>query len=293
MRILLGTVAAMFATTAAVAADLPARMPVKAPVVAVETYNWNGFYIGVNGGYSWGRSRSDVAFSNSVSGAPIVPPAGSVTSSSFDLNGGVAGGQIGWNWQSGAWVFGLETDFQWSGEKGSTNFLCATATPLPASGGCFPGATFTPAGAAGTSVSMTQSIEWFGTFRARAGVLVAPSVLFYATGGLAYGSVKTDLAIASFSTATFPATAVAAASSSSNAHVGWTAGAGIEAMFARDWSAKIEYLYMDLGSFSNTVAVAYTPAFGVRASVDSRVTDHIIRAGINYHFSPGPVIARY
>ena len=82
MRILFGGLAALTLSAASVmAADIPARMPVKAPVMAPEVYNWTGFYIGGNGGYSWGRSRSDVSFFG-AGGVPIVPPAGSVTAPS-------------------------------------------------------------------------------------------------------------------------------------------------------------------------------------------------------------------
>src|SRR4051794_17988459 len=146
MRILFGGLAALTLSAAStMAADLPARMPVKAPIMPAEVYNWNGFYIGVNGGYSWGRSRTDANFFNSVTGAAIVPPAGSVTSNSFNLDGGVAGGQAGYNWQTSNWVVGLETDLQWSGERGSGTLTCAAVAvvagprlpgppPLPRSG---------------------------------------------------------------------------------------------------------------------------------------------------------------
>ena len=289
MRILLGGLAALTLSAAStMAADIPARMPVKAPVMVAEVYNWTGFYIGGNGGYSWGRSRSDVNFFNSTTGVAIVPPAGSATSNSFNLNGGVAGGQAGYNWQTGIWVVGLETDLQWSGERGSANFSCA---PVAVVGGvCLPGATFLPTSFTGTNVTVDQKIEWFGTFRARAGVLMAPSILAYVTGGLAYGSVKTDMGISSTLATTLAGTPVSASSSTSSLHAGWTIGGGVEAMFAGNWSAKLEYLYVDLGTFNSTVALA-APAIG--ANFSSRVTDNIFRAGINYHFNAGPVVARY
>jgi outer membrane immunogenic protein len=280
MRVLLGTVAALvMGASSAMAADLP----VKARPMIVETWNWTGFYIGLNGGYSWGRSRNDVVFSTPA--GVITPPAGSTTQSNFNLNGGLFGGQAGYNWQTGSWVWGFEGDLQWTREKGSGAFLCA-ATVI--GGPCLPGLTFLPAGALGTGVAMDQTIQWFGTLRGRAGMLLGPSVLAYVTGGLAFGSVKTDLAIAGF---TPNGTVVAGASSNSTTRAGWTIGAGVEALFARDWSAKLEYLHVDLGSFDSTVTVATTPA--ISAAVHSRVTDNIFRAGINYHFSAGPVVARY
>ena len=274
----------------ALAADLPVKArPMVAPVAV---WNWDGFYIGLNGGYSWGRSRTSVNYFNTTTGLGIVPPAGSITDASFNLNGGVFGGQVGYNWQSGSWLFGLEADAQWTGQRGSAAFLCAAgvvpvpgAAPLP--GACFPGSTFLPPGTLGATLSVDQRLEWFGTVRGRLGMLVSPSVLLYATGGLAYGSLKTDAVLASLTPGGLP---VAAASSSSTTHAGWTIGAGIEGHLGGNWTGKLEYLYMDLGSFSTTVAL---PAAIIGANIESRITDNIFRAGINYHFSPGPVMARY
>src|ERR1700681_650888 len=98
------SIAAMHSASAA---DLAARPYTKAPAI-VEVYNWTGFYIGGNAGYSWGRSNTDVSYFNTATGTPIVPPPGSVTSSSFNMNGGIAGGQAGYNWQTGNYVLGAE-----------------------------------------------------------------------------------------------------------------------------------------------------------------------------------------
>ena len=202
------------------------------------------------------------------------------------------GGQVGYNWQSSNWVFGLEADAQWTGQKGSADFLCAAggavvvgAAALP--GPCLPGSTFLPPGTVGAGLSIDQRLEWFGTLRGRLGVLVTPSVLLYGTGGLAFGSVKTDALLASITPAGVP---VAAASSASTTHAGWTVGAGIEAHLGGNWTGKAEYLYIDLGTFSSTVAL---PAALIGANISSRITDNIFRVGINYHFTPGPVVARY
>ena len=80
----------------------------KAPPAIVEVWNWTGFYIGGNAGYSWGRANADVTYFNPVTGAVIVPPAGSITNRSFNMDGGLVGGQAGYNWQSGSsWVWGV------------------------------------------------------------------------------------------------------------------------------------------------------------------------------------------
>ena len=183
--------AVMAATSVASAADMAPRYA-KAPPAVVEVWNWTGFYIGGNAGYSWGRGSTDVSFFNTLTGAPIVPPAGSLLGAGYDMNGAIAGGQIGYNWQSSNWVFGLEADAQWSDEKGRGGFNCA-ATAI--GGVCLPGLTFLPAGVTGTSVAVDTHLEWFGTVRGRVGVLATPRVLFYGTGGLAYGSFKTTGAL--------------------------------------------------------------------------------------------------
>jgi outer membrane immunogenic protein len=276
--------AALAGTSAVSAADLAPRPYTKAPAPIVEVWNWTGFYIGGNAGYSWGRSRTDVSYFNTVTGLAIVPPVGSVTSSGFDMNGGIAGGQAGYNWQTSNWVFGLEADIQWSGEKGSANYNCA-ATVI--GGVCLPGLTFLPAGATGTTLALSESLEWFGTFRGRAGVAVTPQVLLYGTGGLAYGSIKTSGTLSGFNP---NGGVLALAGSHSDTRVGWTVGAGIEGMISRNWSAKFEYLYMDLGRTNTTFLL---PAGGfIGANVSSRFTDNIVRVGLNYRFS-GPVVANY
>ena len=275
----------MVAIPSASAADLAARPYTKAPVM-VEVYNWTGFYIGGNAGYSWGRSSTDVSYFNTVTGAPIVPPAGSILGSSFDMNGGIAGGQLGYNWQTSNWVWGLEADLQWSGERGSSAYRCAGTL---AGGVCLPGLTFLPAGATGTNVALDQSLEWFGTVRGRAGLLATPQVLLYGTGGLAYGSIKTSAALAGF---TPGGIALASLGSNTETRVGWTVGAGVEGMITRNWTAKLEYLYMDLGRY-DAGSFTLAPASTIGANVSSNFRDHILRVGLNYKFDGPPVVAKY
>lgn len=289
-RIVIGMAAAMsLFATGALAADLAAKPYVKAPVMVDPVWSWTGFYVGVNGGYSWGRSRSDASYFNTATGAPIAPPAGSLTSASFDMNGGIAGGQAGYNWQNNNWVYGLEGDLQWSGEKGSTSFVCAGSAVFPVAGPCLPGLTFLPAGA-GTNTVLTidQKLQWFGTVRGRVGILATPKVLFYGTGGLAFGEIKTTGTMTGFTPA---GVAIGSIGSTSTTRAGWTAGVGVEGKITRNWSAKLEYLYMDLGRFSSG-PFTLAPASTVGVNVSSHFTDHILRAGINYQFD-GPVVAKY
>jgi outer membrane immunogenic protein len=281
-RVLLSAVAFSMLAGAnlASAADLPLKAP-PAPV-AVAPW-WTGFYVGINGGYSWGRSETNVSWFNSVTGAPIVPPAGSISSATFDMNGGIFGGQIGYNAQFNNFVVGVETDIQWSGQKGNTNFLCAFILPGVA-GVCAPGVTGgPPLTAIGTTMGFEQKLEWFGTLRGRAGLLVTPDWLAYVTGGLAYGEIQTNTTLSTFN-AGGGVNSTAATSNVTN--VGWTVGVGLEGRFWQNWSAKLEYLYMDLGTVSGTIALAPPPALTppIGANWSSKITDNIFRVGVNSHW---------
>lgn len=169
-------------------------------------------------------------------------------------DGYIGGGQIGYNWQATNWVFGLEADFQ-----GSTARDNRTAV-------------------LGPSVAYDSKLPWLGTVRGRLGYSVG-STLFYGTGGYAYGDVKTNIVTAT-TNETFD-----------RGRSGWTAGAGIESpltflgFFGPNWTSKTEYLYVDLGST--------TDIFAGGAGVNTtKVTEHILRTGINYHFNQ-PVVAKY
>jgi outer membrane immunogenic protein len=262
--------ASLFAT-GALAADLPARAPVytKAPAYVEPVFDWTGFYIGGNLGYSWGRSSDTTTITNAV--GTVLFSAADRT----DLNGIVGGGQIGYNWQMQNWLVGLEADIQGTDEKGTHNYLCPQSTCLPN----IVGATVVLGPA--VAESLNQKIDWFGTVRGRVGILATPRVLLYATGGLAYGEVKSGATIAPVTTgisAVIPGV--------SNTNVGWTVGAGVEGVIAGNWTAKLEYLYVDLGTVSGSFATNLVSNFS------SRITDNILRAGINYKFG-GPVVAKY
>ena len=271
-RILIGlsAVASVLATTSAFAADLAPRPYTKAPVMVDPGYNWTGFYVGVNGGYSWGRSYATVA--------PTTPLAINIA---HDVDGGLGGGQVGYNWQvNPKWLLGVEADIQGTGERGhSLNPLVAVRLGS--------------IGITGSADSNT-SFPWFATFRGRAGWLADPSLLLYVTGGLAVGEVKfntqTTLTAQLFDGVSnapigAPITLVGTRVYDSQTRVGWTAGGGIEKKFDPHWSGKLEYLYIDLGS------ATYFGGTADQTSVKFR--DHIFRAGINYEFAAGPVVAKY
>ncbi len=256
-----------------------ADMPVKAKAPIIDVWTWNGVYVGVNVGYSWGRSETDALFTNYATGAFLA-----ASSNTFDLNGWIGGGQIGVNWQNGVWVGGLEADIQASGQKGSTAFAC----PVPAIGGPCNLITGGPGAGIAPTASFNQRLSWFGTLRGRLGVTPTPETFAYLTGGLAYGEIETDGVISGF---TLVGVATAASFNYDVFKAGWTVGAGIEGRLGGNWTGKIEYLYMDLGSVSG-FGVLTTSNPPLRVDFNSRITDNILRVGINYKFTPW-VAARY
>lgn len=139
---------------------------------------------------------------------------------------GIAGGvQAGYNWQTGQFVFGGEADIQLSGADD----------------------TFAP---------WKFSNPWFGTLRGRAG-FAFDNVLFYATGGLAYGGLRGEFL----------------GLSESKTHLGWTIGAGVEVGFAPNWTAKVEYLYLDLMDRGYSIT-----------GMDNGLQSNLVRLGVNYRF---------
>ncbi len=278
-RLLIGiSAAASLLATSALAADLPAKAPVytKAPAYAEPVFNWTGFYVGGNIGYSWGNSDNTVVVSRFDTGAVL--PNGTVLSSNH-VNGVIGGGQFGYNWQITNWLVGLEADIQGSGERGSSTLTCVN---------CANGNT------TDIVTNLDQKLEWFGTVRGRIGFLATPSVLLYATGGLAYGELKVGGSGTGNTAQGVPATVVLAGTSSTRA--GWTAGAGIEGAIGGGWTAKLEYLYMDLGTVSGgpeeLTGILVPPRRNAGLSYSSGFTDNILRVGVNYKFG-GPVVAKY
>ena len=276
---------ALNAGTAALAADLQAKAPVYKAPPPIVVYNWTGFYLGANLGYSFGRASTDWTIAGVSFG-----------STSQKMEGILGGLQAGYNWQSSNWVLGLETDIQATAQRGSSSLTDAIpgtpGTPAipcieidPPAPACIPGTGIpaTPGTPAITGVATnTAKLPWLGTVRARLGVTPSDRWLVYATGGLAYGEIEAD------GTLTTGGTVVAA--TTNRWHAGWTVGGGIEAALWDNWTFKLEYLYVDLGSVGSTFTgiAPFTPI-----TTSNHVTDNIVRAGINYRFSSGPVVARY
>jgi outer membrane immunogenic protein len=269
--------------SAVFSADLPVGQVYKAPVASPLPYSWTGFYLGGNIGYSWGRSEIDITFADNASRTVLFN-----SNTGFDMNGLIGGGQIGYNIQTGSLVWGLEADIQASHQGGVTSFLCPAEVCSPRPGSSTPGPVIG---------SLNQKLEWFGTVRSRIGLPVTPTVLAYVTGGLAYGEVNTEGTLSGFTApvcgCVLLSTPVMAAFGSNTTRVGWTIGAGIEASLWENWTAKIEYLYIDLGTIAATGVnqLSFPP---IAAVFSAHVTDNIVRVGLNYSFNrTAPIIAKY
>lgn len=209
---------------------------------AADTY-WTGFYLGGNVGYGSAKATADF----SAFGVPLL-------SGSEKLDGAVYGGQIGYNFQIGRVVLGLETDIMGTSQKATSSQTCPAAT-------------------CGISIAETSddSIPWLGTLRARGG-FAFDRFLIYATGGVGYGAFK--------SSQTLTTLLGAVTTSNTDQRLAWVAGAGIEAALTQNWSVKLEYLYLDTGTFNTTYSL-----FGIGAIVEqSRMTESMTRIGVNYRF---------
>lgn len=286
----------------AFAAGAPPHLPPPPPM-------WTGFYVGLNAG--WGGDASPNVITR---GAPVaagidtyilsggVPLAyralthggASVLSGSGvaggDGSGFLGGGQIGYNRLIGKYLVGFETDFQGSTMSARSGFSNAAAAIFynPNNN---PNASFTDIAVSG--VATQKSLEWLGTVRGRLGYLFTPALLAYATGGLAYGGVALDSKFVSgWTGGALPGLASSGASGRfSGTLVGWTVGAGGEWMFTPNLSAKVEYLYYDLGEArvaAGPSVTTYPFAASPNATMftsHTRFDGHMVRAGLNYHFN--------
>jgi outer membrane immunogenic protein len=253
-------------STPALAADMALKAPPPAP-----SYNWTGFYVGPNVGYGWGNSATDGTF-----GDPATP-----FSSSQTMNGWLGGGQAGYNWQFNRnWVFGVEADIEATGQNSAADPSAATPCTAPT----YP--TYTSSCSTSTG-SLNEKLPWFGTARLRLGFLPANRWMLYATGGLAFGEVESTSTVSTTTTTTTllsPASSsltTVAAAATNTTRAGWTIGGGSEWILSGPWTAKLEYLYVDLGSVSNTW-VGLGPLSPINTS--SHITDNILRVGVNYIF---------
>jgi outer membrane immunogenic protein len=277
----------------AMAADMPAKRPIYKAMPPVVSYGWEGGYIGGNAGYSWGQARGETSATVTAIGTGLNTGNNVITSTTTPdrtkINGGLIGLQAGYNWQRESWVFGVEADLQATGQRGDgtslqSGFLGATVNGVPATGT--------------VTYARNYKLPWFGTFRGRLGV-AADRWLLYATGGLAVGEIEaSSAAILTFSDPVFvgPPTP-ALPSSTRTVRAGWVLGAGVEAALAGGWSVKAEYLHLDFGgsvnhAFSTPPVPTGFAAVTSAGNLHARITDDIVRVGLNYRWG-NPVVAAY
>jgi outer membrane immunogenic protein len=279
-RLALAFVALGLTPAASPAAELsvaPLYRPV--PFVPRQTVEWTGLYLGVNAGYGWGRTSTSTSFQGDpnagilfadftptgdrIPGVFTTPFGAGATElsrtslgGSGKLSGAIAGGQIGFNWQAGWAVFGAEFDAQWSGQTGSLASTCSKV-------GCF-----------ATEGAKLKSLL---TGRARFGVAF-DWILPYVTAGAALANASDDLAMTVGGIS-------GAFTTHSDSRLGWTAGAGVDVALTSNWSARLEYLYVDIRGFGDFQRIPI--ALGVGSTIQGMdVRDNIVRVGVNYRFGP-------
>ncbi len=256
--------------SAASAADLAARPYTKAPMVMDAVYSWTGFYVGVNGGYAFDDRNHGTLIANDPIAAGAVAVGGIPGNLLLRHEGGFGGAQVGYNWQMSNFVLGLEADIQ------GADIGKSVVQFFPGGGGVVP-----------ITTTARDHIDYFGTVRGRLG-FAANNWLFYGTGGFAYGGVRTTI-----NNVGTPVTAANAAADVSDTRFGWAAGAGVEWGFAPNWTARAEYLHVDLGSDNVTMRDPVNfPATPNIATYRFHHEFDSVRVGVNYKFG-GPVVARY
>ncbi len=271
----------------AFAADLAPPAP---PV-----FTWSGLYVGLNAGYAWPNSlpfstsaanvADSPAFPHLAGLLPVIPhlwgaasAVGAAGSIGTHLNGFFSGGQLGYNWQfAERWVAGLGADIDAGGIRGGGGFTNLS-----------PAAVFPPFVVA-TSVGVNRTLEYLGTVRGRLGYAITPTIMLYATGGLAYGGISTSTTVRQSLTPSL-FTSAAAESDFFDNRIGWTVGGGVESALTGEISAKLEALYYNLG-VANThgaplfhTAIVGAGAVGDVISSSTRFQGFVFRGGLNYRF---------
>jgi len=263
--------AALVMAAPATAADMPVKarpLPPPPPV-----FSWTGFYIGAHVGSAWATTESSL---NSISvtqcfGALCLPADSigglSIPISSHNINGFLGGVQGGYNWQFAPWgVFGIETQWSWSDLNGTTPCVVILAC--------------------------TTDTKWVGTLAARLGFVV-DRALIYVKGGVGWAHSEYTVSLN-----LQPLVPISISSSVSDTRIGAMWGAGVEYAFTQNWSAKIEYDFIDFRNKDYNFAAAFSEGpdsirFDFGSTIRERV--HLVKFGINYRFDFGkyPVVARY
>lgn len=248
-------VGAMILGAPALAADLPVKAPPKAPAAPAITYNWTGVYLGGNVGGGWGRKNW--TFLQTVSpglcgGLPSCP----FDEGGHSVDGWLAGGQVGFNWQTGRWVLGAELMWDWADLSGQHNNPAAPGNDI-----------------------LRSQVDSVGLVTGRIGY-AWDSLLLYGKGGGAWVRDKYERA---FGNTTFGPIGTVF-SVASETRWGWTLGGGLEYGFAPNWSAGLEYDYVHLGTHRLRFTTVGQPSFDPFLDEDIRQHLHLLTFRVNYRF---------
>jgi outer membrane immunogenic protein len=243
------------------AADLPATISLPPPATPV--FSWTGVYFGLNAGWL-GANNSMV---NRATPGFEEDDLVALSTGDFSLgnkSGFIGGAEIGYNYQFNNWVAGIEADIQGIAGQAVNGSITSNTTT-------------------GLSSTLTGSMDtrWLGTLRGRLGVLPAPTVLVYGTGGLAYSEVQATTSVTQSDSSGFSGSGTG--DDFAYLVTGWTAGGGVEWMFTQNWSAKLEYLHYDLGTTSFTWQAADNNIGGVYQNETTTFHNqgNIVRVGLN------------
>jgi len=256
------------------------------PPPATATYDWSGCYAGLNAGGIFSAEQYSLAmaggfllnnnlFSNPANNSQV---GHSFASHASSFTGG---GQVGCNRQIGILVFGFEADFDHAGQSSSTAHFGPAG---PIIGANDPARNHVSS----QTDSVGQNGDWYSTVRGRIGLTATPTLLLYATGGLAVARIS-SAANVTFGADRFFLSNNMFAGSHSETRNGWTVGAGSEWAFLPNWSLRAEYLYLDFGSFSYALACTAPSCSGAPTipyawSAHVKSADHVFRVGLNYTF---------
>lgn len=259
IRIALAAAAALLTSTAGYAADMAVKAPIMAPA---PVWSWTGFYGGVHIGAGWGTTESTLTRLAVV--PPIIAPVPLNLPFSQNSRSGLLGGvQAGYNWQSGPVVFGVQGDFAGMDVDGTAPCLVIL--------GC------------------TSNSKWLATVSGRLGAVVLDRGLVYVKGGGAW--MNTDHIV---TTPGFGPVAATTLTSVNSTAWGWMLGLGTEWMITPNWTAFVEYNYIDFEKKNEAFNIAVAPGAALVVNADLKNKLSVAKVGINYKFNWGsPVVARY
>jgi outer membrane immunogenic protein len=252
----------LLGSSGAIAADLQiSRSPSFLP--APQPFSWTGFYLGANVGAGIGTTAMSANVGPALTAVTATPIAATAPLVSEPFNGFVGGIQAGYNWQVGVFVVGVEGDLDAAGLQGTAP--CALV------------------------LNCTMKHNWFADITGRVGVVAVDRTLIYLKGGVAWEGSNFSVG----NSVNVAGTSFAANASGSGTQTGGLLGMGVEYAFLQNWSAKLEYNYIDFGTRSFNASIATNASFvgtplaplsGVQVPTTITESEHVIKAGVNYRF---------